>query len=145
MQRLITIFRTIIVAGLILAIAGGLIDLVFPDLVPAQINDAYEAYTIEEAADIHIAMGFLALVVLIVVLVATVGLLLLKRWARALAFWVTVVSTLFYPFLGPYLYSGLGLMLTEASMLLWGAVLAMAYFSELRTYFERQPAPEDMT
>ena len=140
MQRLITIFRTIIVAGLILAIAGGLIDLLFPDLVPAQINDAYEAYSAGEAADTYLVMGVLALFVLVVALVATVGLLLLKRWARPLAFWTTVVSTLSYPALGPYLYSGLGLMLTEASMMLWGAALAMAYFSDLRTHFERQPA-----
>lgn len=140
MQRLITIFRTIIVAGLILAIAGGLIDLLFPDLVPAQINDAYEAYSAGEAADTYLVMGVLALFVLVVALVATVGLLLLKRWARPLAFWTTVVSTLSYPALGPYLYSGLSLMLTEASMMLWGAALAMAYFSDLRTHFERQPA-----
>jgi len=120
-------------------------ELTIPALLPRELSEAWEAYIPEGmeslmsddpdwvwlAVWIGVAVALLTLAV-----VSTIGLLLLKRWARSFAFWTTVISVILGPLLGASLYSGLALMLTEAAMLMWGAALAMAYFSEVRAHFE---------
>lgn len=135
------IFRFLILASIVLAMLGSLVDLFMPGLVPQVLNDAYETYAAEEPSLwLALTMGVSALILLVGVIVATIGLWLFKRWSRGLSFWLTVFSVVIYPFLGPVLYSGWALMLTEIGMMLWGAALAMAYFSELSLRFEGEGA-----
>ena len=135
------IFRCLILASIVLAIIGSLVDLCMPGLVPQELNDAYETYAAEEPSLwLVLTMGVAALIMLVGVVVGTIGLWLFKRWSRGLSFWVTVFSVVTYPFLGPVLYSGWALMLTELGVMLWGAALAMAYFSELRLRFDGEGA-----
>jgi urea transporter len=137
-RRTVLVLRTLIVAGLVLAIVGSSIDMLIPDLIPAVLEDAWEAYISQDPSWIFIAIGGgLTVIVFVAAIVATIGLLLLRRWARPLALWTTVVSVLTYPALGAMLYSGWALMLTESAMIMWGAALAITYFSELKTHFER--------
>jgi urea transporter len=138
LPRIVLIFRVLIISSLVLAIFGGVIDEVIPDLLPKVLDDAWDSYDSEEQSWASIAIiGGFALVLLVVGLVATIGLLLLRRWARPLALWTTVISVVMYPLLGAMVYSAWALMLTESATVMWGAALAMAYFSELRTHFER--------
>ncbi|GFE78082.1 hypothetical protein GCM10011487_00820 [Steroidobacter agaridevorans] len=135
------IFRFLVLASLVLAILGSLVDFFMPGLVPQELNDAYEAYDPgEPQLWLALAMGILALVLVVGAIVGAVGLWLFKRWGRGLSFWLTASSIVTYPFLGPVLYSGWSLMLTEVGMMLWGAALAMAYFSELRLRFDGEGA-----
>lgn len=141
MQNPVTAFRTLIVASLVLSLVGGFIDLVVPALVPESLASAYEAYALTEASHASlmiaaaVSLGFMVLAV-----VATVGLLVLQPWARTLALWSTAVSFLAYPLLGAMLHSGFAAMLTDISMVLWGAALAMTFFSDLRSRFQRPAA-----
>jgi hypothetical protein len=64
------------------------------------------------------------------------GLLLLRRWGRVLALYSTALTLLAYPVFGPHLMSGLESALFEAAALCWGAVLALAYYSEIRVKFD---------
>lgn len=57
------------------------------------------------------------------------GLFLFKAWARPLALYSTLAGYLIYPSLGMTLASGFESMLAEASATVWGAILALAYFS----------------
>jgi hypothetical protein len=135
------IFRLLILASLVLGVLGSLVDLFVPGLFPPELEKAYDAYVVEEPSPwLAVAMSVSALIFLVAVGVGTVGLWLFKRWGRGLSFWLTVVSIASYPFLGPVLYSGWALMLTEGGMMLWGAALAMAYFSELGSRFEGEGA-----
>ena len=133
-----TIFRVLVLVAVAIGVLGAFVDLLAPDLVPAQIADAYEAHMASEELTWFsiIALGAFVLILLIGGVAGTVGLLLFKRWGRSVCVWFSVLSVLGYPLLGPILYSGWALRLTETSMMLWGAALAMAYFSELRSRFE---------
>jgi len=133
----IALFRSFILASIAMAVVGPSLDFFVPGLLPQQLGDAYDAYLAEEPALwLVVAVGAFSLVLLVGAVVGTVGLFLLKRWSRGFSLWLTAISTMSYPFLGPALYSGWAFMLTEVAMMLWGAVLAMAYFSELRVRFD---------
>ena len=67
------------------------------------------------------------------------GLFLFRRWGRTLSLHTTLVGFLVFPFFGPVVSSGLGSSLMEASSVLWGAVLACAYFSPASARFGARP------
>lgn len=134
--RTVVVFRVLIVASFAAAVLGALVDVIVPNLLPKGLEDAYDAYVDRdlEWTSMLIA-GAASLVVFVGAIAATVGLLLLRRWARRLALLMTVLAMPIYPLLGPTIYSGWASMLVESSMVMWGAALAMAYYSELAVYF----------
>jgi hypothetical protein len=78
-------------------------------------------------------------VLLIALWVATfVGLLRLKPWGRTLALYATAFTLIILPAFGPTLATGLETALIEAAAICWGAVLALAYFSDVRVHFTTQ-------
>lgn len=137
-----TVFRFMVVASIVTAILGGFVDAIVPSLLPAALGDAYEAYAATDDPTLShaLALGGVALVMIIAGVASTIGLLLFKPWSRQLSLWFSVVATLGYPFFGPTVYSGWAAMLTETSMMLWGAALAMAYFAEIKVRFEKELA-----
>ena len=70
-------------------------------------------------------------------IVGLVGLFFFKSWARALSLAITLLGLVLTVGLGPSLSSGLEASLLEASSILWGAILALAYFSPVSARFER--------
>ena len=137
MGNTLTVFRAFIVASFLTAFLGATIDLFVPSLVPAELSAAYDAYTSEmPSLTLIIAVGLLSVVVMVGAIASSIGMYLLKRWSRRMALWTTLLALPMYPPLGSVLYSGWAEMLLTVSMTLWGAVLAMAWYSELRTHFE---------
>ena len=141
-----TIFRFLVVASLAIAVLGSSVDSFVPGLLPTVLEDAYEAYAAAEEPTMSraLTLGGLALVLLIGTVVGTIGLLLFKPWGRHFSLWLSVLAMLSYPFLGTVVYSGWATMLTETSMMLWGAALAMAYFAEIKVRFEKNIANNTM-
>jgi hypothetical protein len=70
-------------------------------------------------------------------LVGLVGLFRFSRWGRAFALYFTIAGLFVYPFMGPALSAALDSTLVEAHTILWGAVLALAYYSPVSVRFER--------
>ncbi len=140
MTQIKSIFRLLIIIGFCFSVVGAGLDFLVPGIVPEPLQEAYDAYTTAEEPSLLwlLIVSLFGLGILIVGAAATIGLLLFKRWSRRLAFWLSVLSVLFYPVLGPVIYSGWAYMLIELSMMLWGAALAMAYFSELKVHFDSQ-------
>ena len=68
-------------------------------------------------------------------LVGFVGLFFFKRWARSLSLYSTLAGFLIYPLMGAPLSSGLEAALFEASTTIWGAILALSYFSAVDDRF----------
>lgn len=66
-----------------------------------------------------------------------VGLFFFKAWARLLSLGATIAGVLVYPFTGATLTSGLEGALLEASSMVWGAILALSYFSSVSGRFGR--------
>lgn len=136
-------FRCLVVASIVTAVLGASVDAFVPSLIPAVLGDAYEEYAAAEEPTMSNALilGGAALALFIGAVVGTIGLLLFKSWGRQLSLWLSILAILSYPFFGPVLYSGWATMLAEASMMLWGAALAMAYFAEIKVRFERAALP----
>lgn len=88
---------------------------------------------------------WLALGVMIPLLVASVaslvGLFLFKAWSRTLSIYVTLIGYVLVAFFGPTLSSALEDALWGISDLLWGAALALAYFSPIASRFEPTSQP----
>lgn len=136
MDRHVRIFRLFIIGSLVLGVAGAILDLIFPSLLPEILEDSWEAYTLQGDAWTTIAIsGGVAVVFLMIGIVAAVGLLMLKLWARPVGLWFTILSLLAYPLFGAVLQSSWAAMLTEASTLMCAAALTMAYCSDLRVKF----------
>lgn len=133
-----TIFRVLIVASVALAVLGTCVDFLVPGLLPTVLEDAYAAYSDADELTMSQAVMFsgIALVLLVGFVAGTIGLLLFKPWARPLSLWFSVLATLSYPLLGPVVYSGWATMLTETSMMFWGAALAMAWFGDIKVRFD---------
>lgn len=80
------------------------------------------------------AIGLMVLAVLVAI---AVGLYLFKPWGRALALWTSVLAFPLYLALGPTVSSVPEAMLFDASNMLWGALLASAYWSPAAACFTR--------
>jgi uncharacterized BrkB/YihY/UPF0761 family membrane protein len=121
------------------ALTAGLIASMFFPNYSAALSAAYEEEPPTWLISNVWVMLPLAIGLLFAWLLGVVGLLFFKQWARSLSMWVTLLGLASHPFIGPSLYSGLESTFLEATALLWGAILALSYYSEISNRFERQP------
>ena len=127
-------FRCLLLACFALQIGASFIDVLFPSLIPSAFSRAIEA----EPLPLAFREPLLVIVVAswgAVVLGAAVGLFFLRHWARGPALGATVFGLALSPLFGVAVSSSVASAFTEASSVLWGAVLAAAYFSPLREHF----------
>jgi hypothetical protein len=131
----ITRFRVYLIASALLAIAA-VATVFLPDGYSSVLADAYAneppSWLFENEA---VAIG-VGITTLVIAIVGFVGLFLLKRWGRAVSLGITVLSFPVYLLTGPTLSSPLEAMLTDASTLVWGACLALAYYSPVAARFD---------
>ena len=73
----------------------------------------------------------------VAVLAGFVGLFFFKNWARSLSLYLQFAGFLLHPFFGPSVSSGLETALVEACATIWGAILALSYFSPVSARFGR--------
>ena len=136
-----TIFRCLIVCSVLLIVAAGVVDWLFPSLISQSLTSALENEPVPSFLENY---PFISLAVLLpwlaAVLASTVGLLFFQRWARSIALYSTLLGLVFYSFFGPELSSALASALTDASSMAWGAVLALAYYSPLSDRFAKKSA-----
>ena len=113
-----------------------MIDWLFPSFISQALADALQN---EPPSEFIETRPFLARAVLLPWSVAAVariiGRLFFKRWDRVVALYSTLIGFAFYPFFGATVSSALASALSEASFLLRGAVLALAYFSPISERF----------
>jgi len=134
------LFRSTLLASIVLGIAGSTADIAFPQLIPQQLHDAHDALAAEEVEEyvpFYVGIGAAGVLLVLGGLAAAVGLWLFRTWAPVLAVCMTVLAYAIYPFLGHTLTSALASALEELSATLWGVVLALAYFSPLKQRFSR--------
>jgi hypothetical protein len=68
------------------------------------------------------------------------GLYMFKQWGRTVSLYTTAVGLLLVLLLGPSLYSALEGVFLEASTMLWGAILALSFYSPVSTLFSADNA-----
>ena len=142
------VFRGFMLASLVLSILAFVIDLTVPALVPDIVRFAEEQYWSQSSAGGLMFRASLLLLYVAASLVAFVGLYFFKHWARTANLVLSALLIVVAPALGHIVLSGIAQGLGEIALLLWGAVLAMAYFSPLSGRFEaagdKRPLPSTM-
>jgi hypothetical protein len=133
-----SLFRSILVASVILGLVGGLCDLVFPELVPLPLHQAEGALLRSASPLFAIGVGACAVLLIVVVIISTIGLFLFRPWAPRLAVIAYFMSLPFYPAIGYSLHSGWATALGEFSTMLWGGILALVYYSPIKDWFSRE-------
>lgn len=132
-------FRVLVVASVLIGLLGEFFDMIVPFALPESLSAAADTHFEEKPLYSLIALGIGALVMMGVSAAAVVGLLLFKSWAPRLAI-ISVIGTLIIALLvGPGASSGWSSALLDLSSMLWGAVLAIAYFSPLKEKFQGAP------
>ncbi len=135
-----THFRLLIVLSAVSAAGSAAVALLLPELIPQSVAHALENEPLHSIFDDLIFSTLLFVSFAVVAVASTVGLFFFRRWARSVSLYVTILGFGLYPFLGPTVISPWSGALSDASFMLWGAILAIAYFSPLRDRFSPQPA-----
>jgi len=123
-------FRWLLVLYIISTLAAVGVGFV-PGGYSQELADAYA----QESESWFFSNVWVALAVTLPLLAAIVtglvGLFLFKRWGRAVSLYSTLAGLGLYLFTGPAVYSAAEGVLFEVSSLLWGAILALSYYSPI--------------
>jgi hypothetical protein len=125
-----TTFRILLVASAAIGVLSSVVDLVFPSIIPEPLAIAQQLYDNSTPSS-----GFtiaLAIINVIGVVASYVGLYRFRLWGPGSGLVFTAAGILVIPFVDPSVSSGWTMAALELSATLWGAVLAIAYFSPLR-------------
>ena len=128
-------FRLFLIASVILSLAT-IATVFLPDGYSQSLADAYASEPLPWLFRNEYVLSGVGVVAVALVIAGYVGLFLLKRWGRALSLAITVISFPLYLLTGPTLLSPIEAMLTDASTLVWGACLALAYYSPVGARIE---------
>jgi hypothetical protein len=135
-------FRLLVALYVLTSATSAGIAMLLPDLVPQSIAHAIENEPAHAIFENPVLILLLFVSFAVAGVAGTVGLIFFKRWARPLSLWITVLGFAIYPLLGTAVASPWADALSDASFMLWGAILAIAYFSPLRNRFLLQPADD---
>lgn len=129
-----TRFRQILALYGVLMVAG-IVASFMPGGYSQALADAYE----NEPAPMLLETLWLSIAVVVPlfigVLAGYIGMFFFKAWARTLSLITTAAGTALILFLGPALSTAAEGVFFEASSLLWGGALALAYFSPVSARF----------
>lgn len=139
-------FRSLILASYVLATAAGNVDQLIPGLIPFPLAYAHAKMSLEQSVSGFLPMPEWALWACLIfglaigigLFVSTVGLLKFRAWSRPLAVACTLAGIALQSFATPTINSGLKSALIGLTLLTWGVMLAIAYFSPIRELFTTQ-------
>jgi hypothetical protein len=130
-------FRGLILLYVALILAEIAVAIFAPTGYSKALSEAFESEPQPILLDNDGLMLAIALPVAAAALAGIVGLFLFKGWGRLLSVVSTIAGLIVLVFTGPTLYGAAEYMFWEASTLLWGAILALAYYSPVAIHFER--------
>jgi hypothetical protein len=132
-------YRLILVASVAAALLSAGLSLI-TSWLPPDLRAYMEAANDAPLAPMEVVAGSLGLLSALAALVACVGLWRFRHWGRSLAVIATVVGLAAGLGFGPTVQSVWAQFIYDASSLLWGALLAVSYWSALSDRFVRAPA-----
>lgn len=133
-------FRILLVAQIVTLLLAGVAGVAFPQLLPPSLIQAQELAGAGSLRELPWAWAvFIPL--LLVVLAGYVGLFLWRTWGRTLSLLGTLAGLALYPLMGSSIASWVETSLLDVSNLLWGAVLALAYFGPVSSRFVSSSPP----
>ena len=130
--------------GVVLSWVFGIISVIssilLQDSLPASLQDWLISDSERDMSAYEVILGSAAIVDYVVIIVASVGLFMLKRWAAMLYLVAFVVMLILSPFAGPSVEHALSASLWEIADILIGMVLGLAFFSDALSS-KRQTVP----
>ena len=121
------------------SIAAGLVAIIVAILSEAFLPIMLQQYVFTQAASPMSARMLVAFLIwvpaVVITLVAAVGMYFFWRPARVLALIGTLLALAALPFYEPTVETGLAIFFNEGASILWGMVLAIAYWSPLAQRF----------
>lgn len=129
-------YRALVIASLSIPILGMLAEYGF-DLVPRELTDLSQSLLMQSEVGPTDWIFLLAFSVLVVLgLISFYGLLRFRAWAPRFTLWSSVATVVVACFSPPIVLSGLGNATSTLGCALFGAVLALPYYSpEVRELF----------
>ena len=125
--------RTLIVVEIGLEILGIVVFLLTKSWLPESLRAFLEA---EEQTARALVIMKVVFPLFILWLVSSIGLFFFWRPSRVLYLMSIVLGVLVSPFLGPYVDAGWGRAFQDAAITVSGVILALVYFSPLKSLYE---------
>jgi len=137
-------FRLCIVGSIVLEVCGGVVDLVFPTLVPEPLRHAQDAIAGDDLRLQDYVLLGIGVPIAITFIASAIGMYIFRPWAPRVALYVTLGSLMLYLFLDADVSSPASALLSYTSAVLWGIVLAMAFLPPVNARFQQLPANSSM-
>jgi hypothetical protein len=131
-------YRLLLIAFVVLGIAGGALDLVFPALLPEEFQVAQKFQDDSLSTGRTFIFTIVGVCTLVFGVASIYGLYQFRPWAPRWALVATVLAVLLWPFGGAYAQSGAAMGLNFLASYLWGAVVVLAHVPPLNAMFERR-------
>jgi len=128
-------FRILILLYVASLAATGIEELYFPAQFSEELAAAYSTESLPPFALNPTIFLPLAAALSSAIIVPPAAMFYFRKWGRSFGTCATVAMLVALPFLGPSLSSGFGTSVSQLSAILWGAILALAYFSPLSRDF----------
>lgn len=123
------------------SVAAGIIGIIVMVLSEASLPFELQRYVSRQSAGPLSGRDLIVLVIwvpaMVISLIAAIGMFFFWRPARVLALIGTLLALAALPFSEPFVATGLATLFNEGASILWGMVLALAYWSPLAQRFAR--------
>ena len=136
-----TEFRLLVLFNALLIPVAMFVSRHDPRLLPPELQAWLASTSLVSAGMLQSVAAVVSMVAFMALCVGLLGMLAFQRWARGLTLWATVLIYIPTPMSGPFLLSGFGYVMDSAAAILWGALLAAAYWAPVAAGFERRPRP----
>lgn len=130
------LFRAVAVVSLTLAALGQVVAWYGERQFPAPLREYLEGQRLAEATPTDWVIVGIAVPLIIASIASFVGFLRFRPWARPFSVWLTLLGTGLLPLLGPTVEPASTTALNSASSVLYGALLALSYYSPAALWFE---------
>jgi hypothetical protein len=128
-------YRALLVLVVVLGAIGNLCDSIFPSLIPTALRDAAQTVDGATSSARGVTEALVRLPLITVWAISMYGLFTVRRWGPRLSVIATLLLIMSSPLSNYYLNSGWAVVFTQLSLITWGMVVALAYFSPLQAHF----------
>ncbi len=133
-------FRATVIASFALAIAAASVDHVVPNLIASPLRALPVGPPFANDHSHSALFIILGTLMLVSGVVSTVGLICFKFWARPLTVFSMLIGLPLYVLKGQFISSGYSEMFAQLANLFGGAVVALAYWSDVARRFNSAAA-----